>query len=83
MDGTFAFALGNGGDTVRVRCGGNELDAVAYDDGDLFPDARRASISRDDADRWCLGVDVYLPAGNGVDEHYGTPGAANPECPAE
>jgi hypothetical protein len=65
--------LANGGGRLAVRCGAEEIDAVAYDtvsegrsrqlDGAAVPDA----LANDDASRWCS-ADA-------------TPGAANATCP--
>ena len=64
------------------------VDAVVYDDGPLFPDARAASLSldpdafdataNDDGANWCLGVAPYFEDEDG--DNLGTPGAANPAC---
>ncbi len=87
-DALFDFALGNSGDAVRLHCSGAPIDAVVYDDGPLFPDARAASLSldpdafdataNDDGANWCLGVAPYFEDEDG--DNLGTPGAANPAC---
>ena len=87
-DALFDFALGNDGDAVRLHCSGVLVDAVAYDDGPEFPDARAASLSlhpdaldpvaNDDGANWCLGAAAYFVDDEG--DNLGTPGAANPEC---
>lgn len=76
-----AFTLNNGGDRIGLRCGGAEIDLVAY--GTDHPLAAGASLSlsgdalddvlNDDPAAWCLGVEPY--AGD-----RGTPGAPNPSC---
>jgi len=88
-DHTFGASLSNGGDTLGLGCGESVIDAVVYDDGPDFPDARAASISLDPAaydtesnangENWCLGQDLYF--GEGDTAHFGTPGIENPECP--
>ena len=69
-----------------MSCDGVELDRVGYDDGEVFPNARQASIARDGANlmgpnaegiRWCFGQGVYIAE----PEHRGTPGIVNPVCP--
>ena len=90
-DGTFGFSLANTGSDVRVACGETVLDVVAYDDGDVFPDARQVSLSldpgafdpdaNDEAAHWCLGVDPYYGEAEADNVHLGTPGAENPPCP--
>ena len=58
--GTLAFGLNNPGDDLALTCAAGRIDAVAYDDGGDFPDARRFSISLDpdafDADANDLGA---------------------------
>jgi hypothetical protein len=76
-----AFTLNNGSDRIGVRCGGVEIDLVAY--GSDHPLAAGASLSlsgdalddvlNDDPTAWCLGAEPY--AGD-----LGTPGAPNPSC---
>ena len=85
-NGTFDFALTNGGDSLFLVCDGVEIDRVVYDDGGDFPDAQRFSLSldptaydaaaNDEGVNWCLSpaVEEYFPA------HRATPGAANPSC---
>ncbi|MCA9539551.1 MAG: lamin tail domain-containing protein, partial [Myxococcales bacterium] len=89
----FNFGLSNRGTEVRLTCNNQIIDAVTYDIGPFFPPAQAASLSLDpdardpvDNDRginWCLGEDVYFidPTGNAAQNHLGTPGAANPQCP--
>jgi len=70
---------------VNPTAGNVELDRVAYDDVS-FPDVSGTSLSldpdsfdaadNDDGLSWCSGQTVYGDAGN-----FGTPGAANPQCP--
>ena len=86
----YAYAglfLSNGGDeVVLVDPGGVEFDRIAYDGGPVWPDPNGASMSldpafantaeNDDGANWCEGSTTY-GAGD-----LGTPGAANPECPA-
>ncbi len=90
----FGFSLSNQGTSLTLNCGGDAIDRVRYDDGNLFPDARAASISLDpdafDGDandhgfNWCLARDTYFadPDGNAENDNLGTPGAVNPQCPA-
>lgn len=82
-DVVFDFSLSNGGDEIILTCGGIEVDVVAYDDGDTFPNAKGFSIlkgidSRDGSERWCPSTSVYDVATN----QRGTPGADNDECAA-
>ncbi len=78
VDGTFGFALGNNGDAVALRCDDVVVDLYAYDQP-----APATSLQRDPEGRWCHAVDVYFEdeAVEGS-AHRGTPGAANPACPA-
>ncbi|MEZ4463274.1 MAG: lamin tail domain-containing protein [bacterium] len=43
----FRFALGNGGDPVRLLCNDVLIDTVTYDDGGDFPNAQARTISLD------------------------------------
>ena len=92
-DGLFTFALNNSQDLVTLECNETVIDTVAYDDGLTFPDAKGYSISldpsaydaelNDDGANWCLGQDLYYTGqATPVGDHYGSPGAANPPCPA-
>jgi hypothetical protein len=88
---TFGFALNNGPETLRLTCGEQPIDQVAYtaNVGGTFPPARRASISLDPGQfgamandagaSWCLGQPTYTPPE--VPAHRGTPGGPNPPCP--
>ena len=78
----FTFGLNNPGDTVALRCGGAVIDAITYDDGGAFPDARADSISRDPtvAGRWCLGRGRYFDPAGEAGDHFGSPGQPNPPC---
>ncbi|MCA9560731.1 MAG: lamin tail domain-containing protein, partial [Myxococcales bacterium] len=90
-DHLFAFALNNGSETLALRCAGVDVDVIAWDEANGWPDARRASLSldaarydadaNDDAASWCLGFDVYAPGGAPGEDHRGTPGEPNPPCP--
>ncbi|MGK0358471.1 MAG: hypothetical protein ACI9U2_000760 [Bradymonadia bacterium] len=89
VDGALPFSLGNGGDSLTIVCADVEIDAVAYDDGAAFPDARAHSISladpaSDNADgaNWCLARAVYFadPSGDAALNNHGTPGAPNDAC---
>ena len=85
VDGTFAFALSNGGDTVYIRCGGLILDAVQYGGESNIPRARTVAYNRSEDDRggpnaentnWCEAQEIYLQD----PLHRGTPGAPNSIC---
>ncbi|MCB9540636.1 MAG: lamin tail domain-containing protein, partial [Myxococcales bacterium] len=88
--GTFNFSLGNSGETLTVACNGVDIDAVTYDDGPDFPDARKVSINldpdafdeeaNDEGSNWCFGRDRYFEAADPVGDHFGTPGAPNVVC---
>ncbi len=90
-DALLERALNNGGDTLTLTCGGTPIDMLMYDGGPTWPDANAASVSRDpsatamadsnDPANWCFGSTAYFDAG-GAGEHLGTPGSANPGCPA-
>ena len=81
-----AFNLANQEDEVILKSGETVVDMVAYDDGEAFPDAKGLAMSltlskttaadNDLGGNWC---DAQTPYGGG---DLGTPGAANPECPA-
>ena len=79
-DAIFTFALSNSGDELFVVCGNIEVDVVAYDDGETFPNAKGFSIVRgtDSAGmpRWCPASSVY----DDVNMERGTPGADNDPC---
>ena len=88
----FDFPLSNGGDAVTLDCGGTVIDEVTWDGGDVFPDVPAYAISldpdaydadaNDDGANWCLAADPwYLDADGQFGHNYGTPGAANPQCP--
>ncbi|MEZ4463275.1 MAG: lamin tail domain-containing protein [bacterium] len=87
--GVFGFGLNNPGDTVAIQCGGVIVDTVSYGAG--FPVATRRSLSLDPAATdaalndagasWCVGVDLYFAGAAAAEQHFGTPGAANPPCP--
>ncbi len=87
-DGVFGFTLDNDADTLSLRCGNLLIDTVAYDAE--FPAAERRAIqidagvdadSNDGAGAWCLARLAYLDVAGQVDDHFGTPGQANPPCP--
>ncbi len=79
-DRVFTFALSNSGDELFVVCGNIEVDVIAYDDGETFPNAKGFAIVRGtDAtggERWCPATSVYDP----VNMERGTPGAPNDTC---
>lgn len=80
-----AFGLNNTADMVRLICDGATVDEVAYDDGVTFPDPNGASMTlaptaidagdNDVGDNWCEGSSDYFMG------DFGTPGAANDDCP--
>lgn len=82
--------LGNEGEVIGLRCGATVVDTVDYG-APGFPAVAGASLSLDpeayDAaanDRWpgwCPATAEYFNAGQ-PGAHRGTPGAANPACPA-
>jgi len=82
------FTLSNAADEVIITCGGMELDAVRYaDQGDNpFPLVAGRALSfdaastqsaggNDSGSAWCASDVAYSGA------NFGTPGAANGECP--
>ena len=84
VDYVFAgFALGDVGDTITLRFGGEVIDEVAYGPP-KFPLLPGRSMSldpglttaadNDDGESWCAG---NVPFGDG---DLGTPGAPNPAC---
>ncbi|MFK7931145.1 MAG: MopE-related protein [Myxococcota bacterium] len=83
-----SFLLSNGADEVVLSFDGTEIDRVDYDGGSDFPDPTGASMNldpdnRDDSDNddgslWCEADSEITSGGD-----YGTPGAANDECPEE
>ena len=80
-DVLFEFSLSNGGDEIILTCGDLEVDVVAYDDGETFPNAKGFSILkgidvRDGSQRWCPSTSVY----DAVTNQRGTPGADNDTC---
>lgn len=78
--------FGNGSDGVRLECGGELVDRVDYTDAE-FPDTDGKALSldpgsatasaNDSGGAWCDATDTY---GQG---DFGSPGAANPVCPAD
>ena len=78
------FQLANSADEVVLEVDGVVIDAVAYDNGETFPDTEGMSLSldpgsydavaNDDGANWCAGTLPYLPT------DLGTPKAANPPC---
>lgn len=83
-----SFSLGNGADDIQLYdASGALVDAVAYDDGVLWPDSpgkalnlQRALVdatSNDDGANWC---DALSPI-NGSSTDTGTPRSANNVCP--
>ncbi|MCA9543297.1 MAG: lamin tail domain-containing protein, partial [Myxococcales bacterium] len=89
---TFNLALTNGGTSLAVRCGADDIDVLTYDDAAPWPlDAQRHSIAldpdaydaaaNDDGANWCYGRAAYwMNDADATDDHHGTPGAANPPC---
>lgn len=79
-DAVFEFGLSNSGDEIFVVCGAIEVDVVAYDDGETFPNAKGFSIVRgadaSGAQRWCPATSIY----DQVTNQRGTPKAANDDC---
>jgi hypothetical protein len=73
-------SMGNTNGKLKLVCGEVTIDEVLYQD---LSDGHSRSLGRsppdaagnDDLAAWCDGADLY----NGSE--YGTPGAANPECP--
>jgi hypothetical protein len=78
-----------GADSARIRCGGVLIDEFAYTATDAVdansvshtfsvdPD-HYSSVDNDVRANWCLGTTAYMM---GALTLYGTPGAANPQCP--
>jgi hypothetical protein len=84
--------FGNDGDTVGVTCGTTIIDQVDYSRGNfhrrsgrsLSLDPDRISASANDVGtNWCAATTMYnqSSAGNTIVADFGTPGAANPQCP--
>ncbi len=76
------FGLNDGGDSVRMRCNGNLIDAVTYTDTwpgeggtaiSLDPE-QIDSTSNDSVSNWCAAATSY------GDGDLGTPGTLNPSC---
>lgn len=77
--------LGNNSDVLTLRCGGEVVDTIAWDNGATFPDKRGASmqlapdaydaVSNDSGGAWCAAVVTF------GDGDAGSPGAVNPVCP--
>lgn len=83
-----SFTLGNGADDIQLYdASGALVDAVAYDDGVLWPDTpgkalnlQRALVdttSNDDGANWCNALSPL----NGSSTDTGTPRSANNVCP--
>ena len=76
--------LTNGSDEVILRCGGQQIDRIGWDDGATFPDPTGASMSlapayldeaaNDDGAHWCEASSTY------GDGDLGTPGEFNDPC---
>lgn len=76
-------------DSARVRCNGTLIDEFAYSMADstdpnsvshtfsVDPD-HYSAVDNDVRANWCLGATPYMM---GALTLYGTPGAANPQCP--
>lgn len=84
------FSLGNSDDEIVIYFDGATIDKIGYDDGATFPDPNGASMSldpdyrdevdNDDGANWCDSpADSSGVLGSG---DFGTPGAANLECPS-
>ncbi len=83
-DAVFGFGLGNESETLRLDCGGQVIDELAWDETAGWPEARGAALALDPGagagpDSWCASDVPYF--GEGAGTHFGTPGAANPACP--
>ncbi|MCB9730231.1 MAG: lamin tail domain-containing protein [Deltaproteobacteria bacterium] len=78
------IALGNGADSLTIRCDNVVVDTVAWDDGGSFPDPEGAAMqldpgsldpaANDDGAHWCVATPTF---GTG---DKGTPGQPNPAC---
>ena len=76
-DYTFVFALRNSGaDSIVIANSFGELDRVDYDTGSTTP-GRSMRLSDDDLTTWCVDNDHEIASSG----DYGTPGAANGDCP--
>lgn len=74
-DAVFSFGLGNGGDTVLIKCGDTIMDEVAYDSGAQYPKGAGRAIQWG-ASRWCPATNIY----HAPTLQKGTPGQPNPAC---
>jgi hypothetical protein len=82
------YFIANGGDVITLTCGDTTVDSVDYDpfpfspgNGlslNLDPDSFDATAN-DDGNNWCNGLTEYNS--NKANTDFGTPGAANDECP--
>lgn len=83
-----SFTLGNGADDIQIYdAAGLLVDAVAYDDGVLWPDAAGKSLnlqralvdttSNDDGANWCSALSPL----SATSTDFGTPRLANNTCP--
>ena len=90
VDHLFDFELADFGETLTMRCGNVAVDALDYTEG--FPVTRSQSVqldpdsydadANDDGDAWCASERPYYDVDGELDDHFGTPGAANPRCAA-
>ncbi len=86
VDHPFSFSLVNGGGDLHLAYGGNLVDAVSWDAGDVEPGRARNlppgladATSNDDAASWCT-----VPADPALlyaDGNHGTPAMMNGDCP--
>jgi hypothetical protein len=77
------LSLKNSADVLEIACGGLTIDRLEYDKTKGFPITAGSAMSldpsrldgarNDDADAWCLAVDIYAT-------DLGSPGRPNPPC---
>jgi hypothetical protein len=83
---TTSYSLAKGNEALTISYGGTTFDTVSFSGGS-FPDPFGASLtleptlldatSNDTGGNWCPAVSTY------GDGDYGTPGAANDDCPVD